>query len=247
MAALTKKDKKLIYFCSVFAAASLAYMILIAPKMNELADVEADYSDSYNMAKDISFKLMGQEISKTYLDETKKDFNNASEGFCNMSETEEVDEFISQAARRLGLVPQSLEIAGEGYYSLLSPYSDKVISETDDEEEDSKGSSDEFPMSEYIFQRNAVISVRGRMPQIMAFVDMLNTTDGFRITSIDFTNESPDGGDSYIKADSPQVSASVSFTIYRYDKEAAEEMISSYADDFYGYDNTDSEENDEAE
>ena len=76
----------------------------------------------------------------------------------------------------------------------------------------------------------------------MDFVDTLNSTDGFRITSIDFKNESQDSGDTYIKADSAQISADISFTIYRYDKEGAEEMIVSYADYSDEYDDTDSEE-----
>lgn len=242
MAALTKKDKKLIYFCSVFAAASLAYMLLISPKMIELADIKADYSNAYNLANDVSFKLSGFEISQTYLDETKEDFCKNAEGFCNMAETEEVDEFISQTARRQKLVPQSLEISEESLFLQLEPYSDKESTDSYDEEEDSEEGSDDFLMSDYIFQRKCVVTVKGTMPQVMDYVDTLNSTDGFRITSIDFINESQDGGDTYLKADSAQVSAAISFTIYRYDKEGAEEMIISYADSPYGYGNTDSEE-----
>lgn len=251
MAALTKKDKKLIYFCSVFAAASLAYMLLISPKMNELADLEADYSSADSMAGDVSFKLMSHEISKIYLDETKVDFGKNSVGFCNMAETEEIDEFISQEARKLRLVPQSLDISGQSVFSQLAPYSDKVSSDSTDGEEDYEGSSVEFPTSEYVLQRKCSVTVRGSMPNIMKYVDMLNSTDGFRVTNLDFRNESQDGGETYIKADSAQISASVSFTIYRYDKEGAEEMISSYADDPYEFEEPyfeeDTEDSSEAE
>lgn len=241
MAALTKRDKKLIYFCSVFAAASLAYMILIAPKMNELADIEADFSNSENMANDISFKVSGYEISKDYLDETKKDFNINAEGFCDLKETEEVDEFISTAARRMNLVPLLLDISGESFFSQILPYSDKISSDRNDEDDEDEKSSEDFPISDYVFQRKCIVTVRGKMPDVLNYVDMLNSTDGLRITSIDFRNESQDGEDPSLKADSSQISSTISFTICRYDKAGAEEMISSCAD-AYEYDDPDSEE-----
>lgn len=227
MAALTKKDKKLIYFCAIFTVASLLYMLLIAPKMNRLKDLKSDYIDASAAAYDISFKLSEYEISKIYLEEASERFNGEVKGFCEMKEVEEIDEFISQSARRMGLVPQSLAVSQESLAKEMTPYLNEESSDEGDESNSVSFSSD------FIYEREGSITVNGTMAGILEYIDLINSTDGFMTTAVDFSS-----GVSSIKADSVNMTGMVSFMVYRYDKEGAEEYISSYSsyENVYDYD-----------
>lgn len=217
--ALSNKEKNMIYGCGLLAVFTAAYLLVISPLNEEIAelseerDIAADYLDNISSSAGLAVNY------EKWLGETKTDYLKDRERFEDVYATEDADSIFTEEVLRHDMIPTGFS-AGERRYGIdFMPYNVKL---TDENGNSMYNSEEGLPYSSYIYVKNISFTCVGTFEKALEFTDNLKNRNGVIINSIAFSPDIRQEEKANFSNRSMLGTLAVSFDIYNYDKEGFE-------------------------
>lgn len=208
--AFSPRDKRLIYFGSLLAAVTAAYVGIISPLTEDIKSLDAELNRLSDKAQGMMERCSEYDDIKTRYGQSMIEYNRTAVGFCKARDYESLDEMLTGQLLEKWLTPIKLEMKRGDGSEELAPYNFTGAGITD-------------PAgfcSDYIIPVEVTMSFGGSFSGAMEYIDFLNSSDGIFLKNTEFSALRPeDGEQTGTGLVGSMVNVKASFTVYTYDKE----------------------------
>lgn len=209
--AFSKREKIMIYGCSLLAVGTLTYLFAIAPLTESIETLTEERDTMQAYLDDVTYNASMADSYEKWLGETKTSYIADRAFFDDVYDTENADRIFTAEVMSHGLSPESFSITEKQYNIELLPYDFAIPEEYSATEGEST-----LPYSNYIYMRSVSFTCKGTFEKALELVDDLKDRNGVMINSAEFSTEAekPDYSNG-----NTTVALSVSFDIYNYDRD----------------------------
>lgn len=199
---LSKRDKALIYFCSLFVFAAFTYWIAIQPCMLVIEELEANNDEAFMELAEKQEFAGSLNINRMQNKEVKEDYEEIKGQYNSPTHPETIDAQITEAALNCGLSIQSFTIS-ETSRTPIPNYVDVVYEkdETSEEEpvEEAEGeetqSAEEYVSAEGLIGSDedeispvattaVTIEAECTLNELYSFIDMINSGSSIEVAGV---------------------------------------------------------------
>lgn len=192
---LSKRDKILIYLCSLFVFAAGVYWLAIQPCMNIIAEYEEKNGNAF---LDVSDRAEMASMLAIYEDQNKmvhEEYDSLKSVYFEMMDDEEIDRMLTAKVKKYNLKPERLEFADKNQdipynynYTINDIGEEELLEKAAEEqqaaEENGEGIVEETEAYTDVRTESVSMSFSGTINSLKNFIDDVSKESSMRIISI---------------------------------------------------------------